>query len=126
MFRKVAAWEKDFGKLKWEWKLYSKLFSKWIYKPAWPTTNASGWGWGSGSACSLAPTTTLWGSGGDGSPEKKVACACLERGFGARWWLVDVRLETWKYGFHYCGGKNVNGMIQKFFRKIELEGNYTD
>ena len=28
--------------------------------------------------------------------------------------------------FIIAGGKNVNGMIQKFFRKIELEGNYTD
>merc|ERR1719312_944912 len=61
--------------------------------PVWPTTKLSSSGTAGRTAAS-APTTILLGAGGAGSPEKNVAPSCLDIGFGFRWWLVEVRLDT--------------------------------
>merc|ERR1712106_236897 len=61
--------------------------------PLCPTTKLSSSATAGRTAAS-APTTILLGAGSAGSPEKNVAPSCLDIGFGFRWWLVEVRLET--------------------------------
>jgi len=65
-----------------------------LESPVCPTTMLSRTSGTGAKAAEVAPTTIFLGGGGSGSPEKNVAPSCFVMGFGLRWWLVEVRLDT--------------------------------